>query len=345
MLKIRTLRRVSAAAAALAAALLVSSCSSSGASVAGTGSTSVAPSSTAVSAGPWSYTDDTGRTVTLDQRPARVASYSDYAIGLLSYDIAPVAVFGRADVKTDARFADYDLSDIAVVGNNYGEIDLEALADTQPALIVVGIYPTDRQGTLDLQGAYYGVADVEQQKQLEAIAPVVAIKVGGRGIDVIGSLNRLALALGAQQSTVDAAKAQFDTAAADLQAAAGASDLEVTQMYADADGIYVAKPSDEPEMELYRSYGVTFTDLHPDGDYYWDIYSWENAAQMMTGDVLLVNVQGFGKDDLLAQATFASSPALQAGQFHAWNQAALDYASQARHMTELAEILRSSKPV
>jgi len=293
----------------------------------------------------WSFTDDTGTTVTVDHQPERIASYSDYALGLLSNGIEPVALFGRFDVASDERFDDYDISDAAVVGNNYGEIDLEALAETAPDLIVVGIYPTDREGTLDLEGAYYGVADVEQQEQLEKIAPVVAIEVGGKGSDVIESSNALAEALGASEEDIAAAKETYDTAAANLTAAAEESGLEVTQMYADADGVYVNKPKDDPETELYDSLGVNFTDANPDGDFYWDIYSWENAGQMMTGDILLVNVQGFQEKDLLAQPTFASHPALAAGQVYSWNQAALDYASQAAHMDELAEILRTANPL
>jgi iron complex transport system substrate-binding protein len=293
--------------------------------------------------GEWSYTDDTGKTVTLDHRPEAVASYADYAIGLLSYGIDPVAIFGRVDVATDERFAPYDITGAAVVGNSYGEIDLEALAATAPDLIVTGIYPSDREGTLDLAGPLYGLADAEQQAQLEKIAPVVAITVGGKGLDVINSMNRLAESLGAGADTVAAAKTKYDTAAADLTAAAAENPIEITQMYADADGLYVTKTADEPETELYASLGVTFTNKNPDGYYYWDIYSWENAAQVMSGDVLLLNVEGLQKDDLLAQPTFASDKALQAGQVHPWNQAALDYASQASHMTELASIIRASK--
>lgn len=309
-----------------------------------TSSTPAASDGTSSSSdGAWSYTDDTGKTVTLDHQPERIASYSDYALGLLSNGIDPVAIFGRFDVKTDERFADYDISKTAIVGNSYGEIDLEALAESAPDLIVTGIYPTDRKGTLDLEGPLYGLADVEQQKQLEKIAPVVAIEVGGKGIDVIESSNRLAEALGASKEGIAAAKKTYDAAAADLTAAAKESDLEITQMYADADGIYVVKTADEPETELYNSLGVNFTNKNPDGDYYWDIYSWENAGQVMTGDVLLVNVEGFQKDDLLAQPTFADDPALVAGQVYTWNQAALDYASQAAHMEELAKILRDSK--
>ncbi|TQL46620.1 iron complex transport system substrate-binding protein [Homoserinimonas aerilata] len=306
-------------------------------------STGAGDDSSANAEGAWSYTDDTGRTVTLDEQPERIAAYSDYAVGLLSTGIDPVALFGRFDVDTDARFDDYDISETPIVGNSYGEIDLEALAETAPELIVVGIYPIDREGTLDTEGAYYGVADVEQQEQLEKIAPVVAIKVGGKGIDVVESMTNLALALGASEKLVEEGKAEYEIAAADLTAAAEESGVEVTYLYADPDGVYVTKTLDEPETELYSELGVNFTSLKTDGDFYWDIYSWENAEQMMTGDVLLVNNEGFQKDDLLDQPTFASHPALVAGQIHTWNSAALDYASQAVHMGQLAKILRESK--
>jgi len=318
----------------VAASLALAGCSSSGGSESDAGST-----------GEWSYTDDAGVTVTLDSQPERIASFTDYALGLLSYDIEPVALFGRFDVASDERFEEYDIEGTAVVGNSYGEIDLEALAEAAPELIVTGIYPTDREGTLDASSPYYGFADLEQQAQLEKIAPVVAIKVGGAGSDVIASVNRLAEALGASEETIAEAKTEYDAAAAELTAAAEETGLEVTQMYADADGIYLVKPADEPETQLYGELGVDFTDLNPDGDYYWDIYSWENAAQMMTGDVLLVNVEGLQQADLEAQPTFAEHPALVAGQVHSWNGAALDYRSQAAHMTELAQILRESSKV
>lgn len=324
--------------AVLLAGGLVAGCSSGSTSAGASASSSAAPVE-------WTYTDDTGTTVTLPQRPERVASYADYAIGMFAYGLTPTAVFGRVDVASDPRFADYDLSNTTIVGNSYGEIDLEALAAAKPDLIVTGIYPTDRAGTLDATAPYYAFADLEQQEQLKKIAPIVAIKVGGNGLDVIKSLTALAAALGASPDKITAAQADFDKAAADLTAAAKNQPLEVTQMYADADGIYVVKPADEPETQLYQSLGVTYTNLHPDGPYYWDIFSWENVGQMMTGDILLPNIEGFQEADLKAQPTFASSPALVAGQVHTWNGAALDYASQAAQMGKLAEILRNSQNV
>ncbi|MBA8815349.1 iron complex transport system substrate-binding protein [Microbacterium halimionae] len=293
----------------------------------------------------WTYTDDTGTTVTLDHQPENIASYADYAIGMMSYGLEPVAIFGRQDVASDDRFADYDLSDVAIVGNSYGEIDLEALAAAAPDIIVTGIYPTDREGTLPVDGPYYAFADVEQQAQLEKIAPVVAIEIGGNGSDVIDSFNNLASALGVSDETIADAKTEYDAAAADLTAATTENDLEITQAYADADGVYVVKPEDEPETALYGSLGVNFTNLNPDGDYYWDIYSWENVGDMMTGDVLLMNVEGLQEEGLLEQATFVDDPALQAGQVYPWQVAAFDYASQAAQMTELADIIRNADKV
>lgn len=291
----------------------------------------------------WSYTDDTGATITLDARPTRIAGFADQVLSLLSYGVKPVAIFGRVDVKSDPRFAGYDLSDVKIVGNAYGEIDLEALAEAQPDIIVTAVYPTDRQGTLDSKTPYYGLKDLEQQEKVVAIAKLAAVKVGGKGLAVIESNAKLAIALGADQAKVDADRATFDAAAAKLTAAASTSDLEITQMYADADGIYLVKPKDEPQTELYQSLGVKLTELKPSGDYYWDIYSWENAAKTMSGDVIMLSVEGFQIDDLKKQATFAKHPALVAGQVYANPYTAMNYSSQAKALDQLTEYLTTAK--
>lgn len=318
------------------------------AALAACGSGAGAPASSAAASpasSSWSYTDDTGATITLDHRPERVAGYADQILSLLSYGVQPVAVFGRVDVKSDPRFAGYDLSQVKIVGNAYGEIDLEALAEAQPDLIVTAVYPSDRKGTIDAKSPYYGLKDLEQQKKVVAIAPVAAVKVGGKGLDVIQSNAKLAVALGADQAKVDADKAAFDAAATKLTAAAKDSGLEVTVMYADADGIYLVKAEDEPQTQLYKSLGVKLTELKPDGPYYWDIYSWENAGKVMSGDIILLSAEGYQVDDLKKQATFAKHPALQAGQVFPNAYTSMDYASQAKLMDQLAGWLTQSKKV
>jgi len=311
----------------------------------GAGASAPAASPSESSSGQWSYTDDTGKTVTLPTKPTKVAGFADQVLTLMSYGVKPVAVFGRVDVKTDPRFAGVDLTGVTILGNAYGEIDLEALAEVAPDLIVTGVYPSDRQGTIDTTQPYYGMKDLEQQKKIEAISQVVAIKVGGEGIKVIESGAKLALALGADQAKVDADKATFEAAEAKLSAAAKSTDIEVTEMYADADGIYLVKPEDEPQTQLYKSLGVRLTEPKPDGDYYWDIYSWENAGKTMTGDVILLSVEGYQVDDLKKQATFAKHPALVAGQVYPNPYIAMNYSAQAAAMDTLTGYLTSAKKV
>ncbi|MBF4161029.1 ABC transporter substrate-binding protein [Nocardioides acrostichi] len=344
-MKIRSPRRaLTAALSAIVATAALTACGA--ASSSDDDSASDASATSSASAGPWSWTDDTGNAIELDSQPTRVAAYADQALALLSYGIKPVAIFGRVDVASDPRFADYDLSGVAIVGNSYGEIDLEALAAASPQLIVTGIYPTDRKGTLDTSGPYYGVADAEQQKQLEKIAPVGAIKIGGEGLDVVESTTALAESLGADKDDVADDKAEFEEAAQELgEAAKEHPDIEVTQLYADADGLYVVKIADEPETQMYAGFGVNYTDLNPGGDYYWDIYSWENAAKMMSGDVILANVEGYQAKQLAKQPTFADDPALKAGQVYSWNGAAMDYTSQAKQMEKLADLIDDAKDV
>lgn len=131
----RTLTSV--VAAAVTSVLVLAGCAAPSAPVAG-----ASPSSSAAG---WSYTDDIGNTVTLAQRPARIAGFTDQALSLFSYGIAPVAVFGRTDVATDTRFGGFDTSAMKIVGNSYGEINLEALAQAKPDLIVTGsTRPTGR---------------------------------------------------------------------------------------------------------------------------------------------------------------------------------------------------------
>lgn len=81
-------------------------------------------------------------------------------------------------------------------------------------------------------------------------------------------------------------------------------------MYGDADGAYVVKPEDEPITELYQELGVKFFEPTPKG-YYWGIYSWENAGQI-GGDLVLLQKDGYSKEEMLKQATLAQTPAFKA---------------------------------
>ncbi len=321
----------------LASALLLTGCSGTG----GTDTSDGTGGGASASTGAWSYTDATGATVTVDHRPERVVVINDLALSFVQYGLRPVGTFGQLAMAKDARFADLDTTGIAQLGVAYGDIDLEQLASLKPDLVVTSVYPTDGKGTLDTTQPGYGFKDQEQQKQIEAIAPVAQVKWGGEGKDVIEHIADLATSLGAPKATIDAAEQRFDTAQDALEQAAQQKDLSVVSMYADGDGAYVTRPSDEPVLQLYSSVGVDFVNPKPKG-YYWGIYSWENAGQI-TGDVLLLSQQGYQVADLKKQPTFADNAALKTGQVHSWTFPALDYASQADYMTKLAGWLGDSR--
>ncbi|MBT1665913.1 ABC transporter substrate-binding protein [Curtobacterium flaccumfaciens] len=316
-------------------ALLLTGCSSTGNS-----NDSDSDGGTAASK-EWSYEDATGATVKVDHTPKRVVVLNDIALSFIEYGLKPVGTFGQLTMAKDARFKGLDTDGITQLGTAYGDIDLEQLAALKPDLVVTSVYPTDAKGTLDTKQPGYGFKDKAQEKQIEAIAPVVQVKWGGKGEDVIEKIAELSESLGAKESTVDAAEERFDTAADELEKVSKEKDLSVVSMYADGDGAYVTRPTDEPSLQMYASYGVDFVNPKPEG-FYWGIYSWENAGQI-TGDVLLLSQQGYQVADLEKQPTFADNAALEAGQVHSWTFPALDYASQADYMTKLAGWLEDSK--
>ena len=314
----------------LAGLLAVTACSTSASEPTGTGS--------------WSFTDDLGHTVTVDERPTRIAGLTDVVASLWNYGIEPVAAFGFTGISQDTRFAGRDLSGVTELGPMYGQIDLESLAAADPDLIVTHAYPVDAAGTIDPQAPLYGFADLAQQESVARIAPIVAITMDGSAAQVIDRTTQLALALGADPAVVDGARAEYDAAAARLQAAA-ASGLQVLVVAAyPAEGFYVAKAPDDPTLTAFADLGVRFVDPGGTG-YFWQTVSWENVGSLSADVVLESQIDEMTAEQILAQPTFARTPAGQARQVYPWMFASLDYAAQAAYMTEVAGHLESARKV
>lgn len=321
--------RLALAALITATALTLSGCSA------------VHAAAPAASSHDWSYTDALGHTVTLAHRPTRIAGLNDVIVSFLEYGIKPVASFGYSSLGADQRFDGLDTKGITQVGTSYGQINLEKLAAAKPQLIVTDVYPTDAKGTIDRSQADYGFKNMQQQKQIAQIAPIVTIYMGGGGEGVIQHTTKLAEALGAKHSVIASAKARFVKAKAKLHAAATSSHVVVTALYADSDGVNVAKPEDDPGLRMYRDDGVKMTSPTVKG-YYWADYSWENATKI-GGDMLLLEQSGYSVADLRKQPTFAGNPALKADQVHPWESSGMDYVQQAAYMNKLAAWISESK--
>ncbi|GAA3641889.1 ABC transporter substrate-binding protein [Microlunatus ginsengisoli] len=297
-----------------------------------------------VADGPWSFTDDLGKTVTLDHRPATVVALTDVAVSMLAYGVRPAGVFGRTNLDTDQRFTGFDVAGITDVDASYGDIDLEKLAAMAPDLIVTQGYPSKTGGAVDGSAPLYGFADLAQQDKVAKIAPIVTIAIVGNGARVIERTADLIVALGASADAGPLAdgKRAYDAATAKLTAAA-ANGVTVQTMYAEAGNVYVAKAGDDPTLTLYASLGLRFVEPKTK-NYYWDIVSWEDYDSI-GGDLVLYSPEGFDKARLMKQPTFAATPAAKAGQVHPWLSTAMDYVTQAAYVDQLAGWVSAAKPL
>ena len=323
------------AGATLALAALVATAGCSGGS---------AEPSVAADEGGWSFTDDLENTVELDATPARVAGLNDVVASLWNYGVAPVAGFGQTSAADDVAFEGRDLADLEIVGESYGRIDLERLAAADPDVIVTSVYPTDSSGALDPGQPLYGFESLQQQEQVARIAPIVAIAYRGSAADVIERTVELAESLGADGTTVDAAREDFEAASTQLRAA-GERGITVLPVYATAaDGWWMGKAPDDPSLRLYSDLGVDFVD--PGGDtYFWETTSWERVTDHPS-DVILYSLRGGETpEQMRAQPTYPLLPAVQAGQEHPWKYIGMDHVAQAAYMSELAGWLDTARKV
>ncbi|MGK5170104.1 ABC transporter substrate-binding protein [Geodermatophilus sp. CPCC 205761] len=327
-------RRLIGASLTLAAVLAAAGCAGGG-DAAGT---------SASGEGGWEFTDDMGTTVELDETPTRIAGLNDVVASLWNYGIEPVAAFGQTSAQDDVAFEGRDLGDLEILGESYGQIDLEQLAAADPDIIVTSVYPTDASGTLDETQPLYGFESLEQQEQVARIAPVVAIAYRGSAADVIERTVEFAESLGADGGVIDAAREDFDAASQTLTEAA-ASGVTVLPVYATvADGWWMNKAADDPSLHLYQDLGVRFVDTGGDG-YFWESVGWEEVPRYPS-DVLLYSLRfSMTPEEIAAQPTATLLPAVQAGQLYPWKYIGMDHVAQAAYMEELAGYLTEAQKV
>ncbi|TFV63516.1 ABC transporter substrate-binding protein [Geodermatophilus sp. DF01-2] len=328
-------RRLVGASLTLAAVLAAAGCS---------GGTAEPADGAAAAEGGWEFTDDLGNTVELDAPPERVAGLNDLVASLWNYGVEPVASFGQTSAADDVAFEGRDLGDLEIVGESYGQIDLERLAAADPDVIVTSVYPTDSSGTLDASQPLYGFESLQQQEQVAQIAPIVAIAYRGSAADVIERTVGLAESLGADSELIASAREDYEAAAAELSAA-GERGITVLPVYATAsDGWWMGKAADDPSLRLYSDLGVDFVDPGGDG-YFWETVSWEQVPQYPS-DVILYSLRGGETpEQMRAQPTYTLLPAVQAGQEYPWKYIGMDHVAQAAYMSELAGWLEEAQKV
>jgi iron complex transport system substrate-binding protein len=313
--------------AAVGVLLLLLGCGSSSADV----DAAAAPES-------WTFTDGSGKTIELDERPTRIIAHAYSAAALMEFGIKPIAVYADAPVDQDVGLRNVDFKGIEIIGEEWGKIDVEKAAALRPDLIVGDYWPVEK----GYSGMENGVE--EKSKKIAELAPVVGPAQGDSIVELIEGYERLAAALGADVTTgkAAAAKAEFEAARTAFSDAAKAKPgLTVLAISPYDDGYAVAVPEHAPELLDFRRWGLhVIVPAKPDPAFpYWQTLSFEKADAYQP-DLLLFDDRSYPRnlETLKKQPIAESIEAFAAGAYTTWPAYWLhtysDYAEQLRQLTK-----------
>ncbi|MGW1884369.1 ABC transporter substrate-binding protein [Streptomyces sp. NPDC001970] len=268
--------------------------------------------------GPWEFKDDRGQTAKTKATPKNIVAFSGAAAALHDFGIEVKGVFGPTYVEDkakgtkvpDVQAGDLDINKVKVLGNVWGEFNVEEYAALAPDVLITDMWEKD---------ALWYVPDQSKDKILK-LAPSVALwasdysmpKVLQRHVD-------LAKSLGADVTAkkVTDAKAAFEKAAARLRAAAKAKpEITVLIGSASADLFYVSTPGRPTDTLYFKELGVNFvTPTKLDAGGWFEGLSWENVDKYKADIIMMDNrASAIQPDALKAKPTWAQLPAVKAGQ-------------------------------
>jgi iron complex transport system substrate-binding protein len=272
----------------------------------------------ASSGGGWTYTDGSGQETVLDSVPQRIVAHGNSAAALISLGIKPVGIYADQPVDEDLGLKNLDLDGIEVVGEEWGVINVEAVAALKPDLIVAEWWP--------LEKAYSGLeegANASSQR-LKDIAPIAGPAQGPSIHKMIQDYEELAESLGADLDSdeVKVNKTRFETALARFKGAVEAKpNLSVLAVSPDTEGLYVAVPEHAAELSDFMEWGMNIVvpEKPDEGFEYWETLSWENAGKYQ-GDLLIIDERSYPSnlDDAKKRPTWSFVKAAAADATAIW---------------------------
>lgn len=321
-------------AGALAATGLLAACGDSG--------TKASSSSGDAPAGPWEFTDDRGKKLSLRKRPQRLVCQTGPAAALWDYGIKPIGIFGpqkRPDGAAELETGDLDLGKVTAIGGaTWGDFNIEQYASLRPDLLVTTVF--------DDQLWY---VPEEGTKRISQIAPIAALQVESKRLpDVLTRLTELAFSLGVSRESPDvkSAKAGFEKASAELRAALAAKrGLKVLAVSANKEEIYFAKPKDVTDLDYFSTLGMGL--VRPGGkDDYWETASWERADRY-SADLIIYDARGYEAlplTEVQKMPTWQRLPAVKAGQVAPWKHLVPpSYKQATKALREMTAVITRSR--
>lgn len=263
-------------------------------------------------AGPWSFRDDRGQTAEAASVPKNIVAFTGVAAALHDYGVEVKAVFGPTktkDGKADVQAGDLDVNEVEILGNVWGEFNVEKYAALGPDLLVTAMWEKD---------ALWYVPDASKDKILK-LAPSVALWAAQTTIpQAIQRHEDLAASLGAdvKATAVTEAKARFEKAAARLRAAAKARpEIRVMIGSASQDLFYVSLAKTSADTLYFQELGVKFVEPKVNAAGFFEELSWENVDTYQADVIMMDNrSSALQPSALSSKPTWAQLPAVKAGQ-------------------------------
>ncbi|MET8949547.1 ABC transporter substrate-binding protein [Streptomyces sp. NPDC004533] len=299
--------------------------------------------------GPWSFKDDRGHTAKADKVPADIVAFVGVAAALHDYGVGVKGVFGPTktkDGKADVQAGGLDVDKVTLLGNEWGQFNIEKYAALSPDLLVTTMF--DGAGTL------WYVPEESTKKVLALGAPSVGISVYDRQMtEPLQRMLELAKSLGADtaSSAITRAKKRFEDAAARLRAATRAKPgIKVLAGSASQDIFYVSGSDLSVDLEYFKALGVNFVEpsasaLKASGGWFENL-SWENVDKYPADIIMMDNRTSAIQPADITEATWKKLPAVKAGQVIARNpEPILSYDRCAPLLEDLAKAIETAEKV
>ncbi|MGW8380315.1 ABC transporter substrate-binding protein [Streptomyces sp. ODS28] len=331
-------RGVLAAGGVVGVGALLSACGAGGSGGSGAG---------AQSGGAWSFTDDRKKKVSLDSEPKRIVAYVGAAAALYDFGVDKqiVGVFGPTKKKNgrpDVLAGDLPVDRLEIIGNAYGEFDVEKYAKTRPQLLITNMY----------QPNVLWYVPEESKSKILKFAPSLALTTAKVSmLEPIKRFEKLAGALGADVKAKKAAdaKKRFEEASERLRKAAKSSGgVKVMAASGYPDLLYVSDPDMNADLRYYKELGVEFVKpkkVSKQG--FFEELSWENADKYKADILFMDNrTQALQPSALKSKPAWSRLPAVKAGQIAEWNpEPRFSYAGAAPLLEDLAKAIEDAKKV
>ncbi|MEV0205719.1 ABC transporter substrate-binding protein [Streptomyces sp. NPDC050788] len=337
-----TRRGILAAGGALGLGAALAACGDDDAKSGGSDAT------TAAKSGPWSFKDDRGKTVKLDETPKNIVAFTGVAAALYDYGIGVKGVFGPTktkDGKPDVQAGDMDISKVTILGNVWDQFNVEKYAALAPDVLISTMF--DGAGTL------WYVPEASKDK-IAQLAPSVGISVYDRQLtEPLQRMWALAASLGADMKAakVTDAKKRFEEAAARLRKAAKAKpEIKVMAASAADTLFYVSGTNLSIDLEYFKALGVNFVEppekAKAKGGGWYESLSWENVDKYAADIIMMDDRTSAIQPADITKPTWKKLPAVKAGQVISRSpEPILSYDKCTPLLTSLAEALEKAKKV